>query len=165
VHTPAKVLLAAALIGGSLLLPTVAQAGVQELSTIEVTKVVEGDVPEGTEFVVTIECDTGQPASTEFTFGAEGGSDSVELGDDNQCVVSETEDGGAESVTYAATCTGPCVADPPTADGVVIHLQQNGGVATVTVTNAFPEAAAPPEPPTEEPAPAPVVEAEADFTG
>jgi hypothetical protein len=154
---------AAAIVAATVLLPTVADAGAPAPARpiIEVVKVVEGEVPEGTEFVVGIECDTPEPLTAEFTFGPEGGTQSADFSDDNQCLVTETDDGGAASVTYEASCSGECVADPPTEDGVVLHLQQNGAVATVTVTNTFPEA----EPEVTEPAPAPVVDAAPAFTG
>jgi hypothetical protein len=153
--------LAAAIVAGTVLLPTVADAGspAPPRPVIEVVKVVEGDVSVDTEFVVSIECDTPEPLSAEFTFGPGGGTQSADFSDDNQCLVTETDDGGAESVTYEATCSGECVADPPTEDGVVLHLQQNGAVATVTVTNTFPEAVP------VEPAPATVVDAAPAFTG
>ena len=48
-------------------------------------------------------------------------------------------------------------------EGVLLHLQQNGAEATVTITNTFPEAQ--PDDVVQEPDPAAAVETAPSFTG
>lgn len=100
------------------LLPSAAQAGkTVETATLDVTKVVEGDPPPGTTFTVEVECpvirdlrstaddwDAGPegagPVTATLVFGADGGTQSVGgiRFETRNCTVTETDDGGADSV-------------------------------------------------------------------
>ena len=153
--------------------PSGVDAQVIESATLDVTKVVEGDVPPGTTFTVEVVCPfiDGPPTDSTavdseewggvpegaggdieetLTFGEEGGTQTVEdIGFLNRnCTVTETEDGGAESVTATggADNSGACDVTPGTTTAEI----EFGGPTTceVVVTNTFPTE---PEP---EPAPA-----------
>lgn len=157
-----KLLAAVTVLGGVLLTPTVVGAGPTAPDpVIEVIKVVDGEAPEGTQFVVNVACDTPGPVSVDFTFPATGGTQSDSFSEDNACFVSETDDGGADTVTYDATCSGECSVESVGPDGVNLALRQPGAVATVTVTNTFAEA----QPDDAAQEPADVVAATPSFTG
>lgn len=149
-------------------------------------------MPAGTQFVVTIACDgpiiftgNGPVSSAQFVFDAQGnpvGPDTVTFNDAGTCTVTETQTGGAASVTYECegTCEGtalpsvggrfgPRAAGPPLpevcetsglqGDPITVNIESPRQQATVTVTDTF-EAAPAPAPPA-----APPVEAGPRFTG
>lgn len=80
---------------------------------IEVTKTVEGPVPDTAEFVIEVDCDppaqplevsvSGEildpPFTQDLVFGPEGGTQSLTLGSPASCTVTETDNGGAASNT------------------------------------------------------------------
>jgi hypothetical protein len=179
-----RMLIAAVLVAGlaaALLLPS--PAGAQEVNaTLDVTKVVEGDVPPGTTFTVEVLCPfqlNGPPTDATavdaeewggtpegdsdiqetLTFDEEGGTQTVEGISffHRECTITETETGGAESVTTTAGAGDPedCRVTPGTTSGAI----EFGDPVTceVVVTNTFPE-----------PEPAPAAQAVAvgpTFTG
>lgn len=112
-----------------------------EVGSLDVIKVVEGPVPPGTVFEVTIDCTLeGSPLDgfpVLVTFDENG--DLVPPPDlpltgipaGAECTVEETDDGGATSVAYDPD--GGTPSDPPT---VTIVAEE---VALVTVTNTFVE--------------------------
>ena len=128
-----------------------AQAGV--LANLTVVKVVEGPVPAGTTFEIEVTCvssvsaaadGVAAPSATTLTYGDAGGTDSLPVGPGDRCTVTETVDGGADSVSYACAVTDPgqqgdfvqCSADMQTVDYDVVFGPAG---ATVTVTNSFSE--------------------------
>jgi hypothetical protein len=168
---------------------------------LTVRKVVVGPVPAGTQFVVTVACEgrrgepiifTGGPpaASQQLVFDADGNpagtGDTVTFTNSGECTVTETENGGASSVSYqcegsvpppmtdgTALPTGagrfsprlaglqllPCQTSGPQSEPIGVNIANEDQEATVTVTNTFVDpgtAAAPAAVP---------VEAEPLFTG
>lgn len=128
-------------------------------SRITIDKQVEGDVPDDASFTVRSACEEtieeGDSWNVDVAFGADGGTQPflVQMGLEGPgllCVVTETEDGGAdETVLENAELT----LDEPTSE-------------TTTVTNTFPEAEEPEEEEEEpEAEAAEPVEEEPDFTG
>jgi hypothetical protein len=138
-----------------------------------IDKEVEGDVPAGTTFTVEVACEEGegvavadvgpqdehdgQTAVYERQFGADGGSDVVYFYGPADCIITETEDGGAESTSI----------EPDE-----VEISDPEDFSTV-VTNTFPEAEEEEEPveeeeeeeEIEEAEPAEPVEEEPDYTG
>jgi hypothetical protein len=123
-----------------------------------VVKEVEGDVPADAEFVIDLTCagedDEGEPTaaapfSLTFTYPSAGGQEGFVVYSEQDCTVTETEDGGAVETTVEGTFAFPAPADE-----------------TVTVTNTFADAVTPPTPhaPPAPPAVQPVVAAPA-YTG
>jgi hypothetical protein len=137
---------------------------------LTIRKVVVGPVPPGTQFVETVNCDgeiirPGGPGSStgQRTYDAQGNpltSDSFEFIDDGQCTVTETQTGGAASVTYE--CEGtvpppvtlmgsgrasprvagpappqPCQTSGPQSDPITVNIVAQNEEVTVTVTNTF----------------------------
>ena len=137
---------------------------------LTIRKVVVGPVPAGTQFVETVSCDgdiirPGGPGSSsrQLTFDAQGNpatSSSLEFIDDGQCTVTETQTGGAASVTYE--CEGtvpppmmlegsgrssprvagpappqPCETSGPQSDPITVNIVGEDEEVTVTVTNTF----------------------------
>jgi hypothetical protein len=127
---------------------------------LTVVKTVSGPVPEGTTFTATIECDddiivdgsdivdsvevhfdaTGQPTSQD-TFGFD---------DPGTCTVTETDDGDAETTTYACESTLPptdataqqedpdiCSDAGPQSDPITVEIFDPDQTATVTIANTF----------------------------
>jgi hypothetical protein len=161
-------------------------------NSLTIVKTVEGPVPEGTTFTVTVEC------TNDVIDDGDGGTDSatVEFDADGQpttddvidlvfgveaegvCTVTETVDGGAESTTYA--CEGVSTASPaatavapicpeagPVEDDIVVNKSYPAIDATVTVHNTFvaaPTTTTTTKPPAPAPSPAAVV-AKPTFTG
>ena len=176
-------LMAVALVLGFVLVPATAQAGKQvETATLVVTKVPTGDVPPDATFTVEVDCPfdvqgTGEGAWGEgadpsgppfsnprvLTFDASGGSQELDVfGFAPDCTVTETEDGGATSTTYAAGAeVGGCTVTPgPTSASA--EFGDPVDECEVVITNDFPE---PPPPPEPEPAAAVVVAVQPAFTG
>ena len=142
-----------------------ANAQVIVSATLDVTKVVEGEVPPGTTFTVEVVCpfiDGGPPTDSTavdaeewggvpegsggditetLTFGEDGGTQSVEdIGFQNrECTITETDDGGAESVTTTASPDNSEACD--VTEGTNSGAISFGGPTTceVLVTNTFPE--------------------------
>ena len=117
--------------------------------TVNVTKVVVGDPPPGTTFVVRIECELGGPLVV--TFDATGGTKSVAGSEiDISCSVSEPQNGNADSTTFACENVQNVTCDTST-----FSIDDNPTEVNITVTNTF----VPP------PAPAAAVPAAPTFTG
>ncbi len=102
-----------------------------DAAPLHVRKVVVGPVPAGTQFVVTVACEgrrgepiifTGGPpaASQQLVFDAEGNpagtGDTVTFTNPGECTVTETENGGASSVSYQCEGSAP----PPMTDGTIL---------------------------------------------
>ncbi len=164
---------------GTALVP--AGAGSIGAAPLTIEKEVVGPVPPGTEFAVTLACErerTGEPiiANPGGDPVASATVDFDEAGDPQvanvftfvnagTCTVTETETGGAASVTYACEgqipvdqdaagwpddaeapvspdaeaqqVTDPCAAAGPQEDPMTVFIEQEGQDATVTVTNTF----------------------------
>jgi len=128
-------------IGGDLIAATVTNT--YDAGSIAVDKVVDfdGDAYDVGPFEVTLEC-TFQGADIEIPDGAArevaGGEtvtyDGLPIG--AECVVTETDDGGAESTTISTVDGG----DPGAATVVA------GDATAITVTNTFPDVPPPPAP-------------------
>jgi hypothetical protein len=188
----------AALVGGSVVLlalalwaPAAVAGKVAPAAPLTIVKTVSGPVPASTTFTATIKCDdefiidgndhtdsvavsfdaTGQPTS-EDTFG---------FSDPTSCTVTETEDGGASTTTYACESTLPdtqagalqedpepiCPEAGPVSDPVTVNIVNEEQTATVTIHNTFTEPPTTTTTTTAPPAPqaAPAVVAQARFTG
>ena len=136
-------LLAAVLVAGA----TPADAGGEFLS-VDVTKVVVGDPPPGSTFVVRNDCES---AAVDASFEAAGGFKELTFANEgSSCSVSEPQNGGADSTTFACQPLENVSCD--TTSFVVDEF--DAGVS-ITVTNTFV-----PSPP-----PAAAVEAAPTFTG
>ena len=130
-----------------------------ELATIQVTKVVEGVAPPGTEFVVTVG-DCRNREDQELTFGPTGGTQDAIFDpgvSDRDCTISEVPPGGECTLVSIEPATVTLVADTT-------------AVYPVTVTNSCPAAVddaepAAAEPAAAEPAAAGPVTAQPVFTG
>ena len=170
-HMRTKVFIGAGVLAaGALLAPVGAQAQTEgsQTSTLDITKVVEGDVPPGTTFDVEINCDTtsdlteGGPTTQTITFDETGGTQSVSVPQFNAvCSVMEIETGGADPVTYAPGEDGDGCDVSTTEVDAVIQYEGVGDTCGVIITNTFPEA----EPDDVVPEPADVVDAQPAFTG
>lgn len=168
-----RVLVGAVFVVGVLALPSLVQAqeGTEPV-TLNVTKVVDGPVPDGTTFDVQIDCDVtvgpaadaeGGPTTQTITFDATGGTQSISVPQfQPTCTITETVDGGAETVVYAE--------DVPSdddfceysvgADSIGVSYSR-AEQCSVSITNTFAEAPAPP------PAvdPADITQGQPAFTG
>jgi hypothetical protein len=119
---------------------------------VTVDKVVVGEVPAGTEFVVDITCEGNVTEAyggtegfeeypfldTTLTFGAAGGTRTVVHYGGQDCVIEETETGGAEAVTVdTEDCGEPLLPKSPT-EATSGSFGTFAPVAcTQTVTNEF----------------------------
>ena len=134
-------LVAAGLVVGA----TPAHAGTE--FTANVTKVVVGDPPPGTTFVVRVQCNGSVEA--DVPFDATGGTETVIINPTNlNCSVSEPQNGNANSTTFACENVEFVICDTST-----FEIEDNEGEVNLTVTNTF------------VPAPAAVVPAAPTFTG
>jgi hypothetical protein len=170
---------------------TSAGAGVPVIvNSLTVLKTVTGEVPSGTTFTVSVYCNTSiiddggsgtDSATVEFdAAGQPTGPDTIDFLDTlGNCTVTETEDGGASSTTYA--CEGVATAAPvgsavapicpeagPVSSPITVNKSYPGIDATVTVHNTFDPVpttttTAPPAPPA--PAASPAIVARPTFTG
>ena len=142
--------------------------------TLVVTKIVEGPVPPGTEFLVEVDCppiDRGasdvDPEVIEnprfLTFGEEGGSQELPAFIfASECTITEIEDGGADSVTYGGEdIPGGC--DVTASEENVVADFIEPVTCEVTITNTFPDAE--PDDVVQDPVAADVVETQPTFTG
>lgn len=155
-------------VGGLVAAPSVAGAQSPTTATLVVDKVVEGPAPADAEFTVEVECTTGNdPADlSTLTFTADGGSQNLEVLTDvtADCYVTETDDGGAATVTYAAgTSSGGC--NVGTLDGRNLVEIDAGEECGIVITNTFSEPEPPPPPPTEPPPAAVPQGVQPSFTG
>ena len=178
---------------------------VSQAAPLHIHKVVVGPVPPGTQFVETLACqgNQGQPiifngggnppvSSMQFVFDAQGNpvgtGDTATFVGPGSCTVTETQTGGAASVSYQCEVNRPpspdsasggfspqgavipatpattalpnvCDASGPQSDPITVNIVTPNQEATVTVTNTF----VTPTPPTPA-APSPVV-ATPLFTG
>ena len=163
-------LVLAVVAAGLMIAPAISDAAVVSTATLVITKVVEGPAPAGTEFTVEVDCPAlphDDQASDEadpegpfpnprtVTFTADGGTQSVDLfpTEAPECTVTETDTGGADSVTYAAgDVTADCTVTAGD-DSATVSILLDGVLETsceVIITNTFAE----PEPPPVEPPPA-----------
>jgi hypothetical protein len=137
--------LAAAFVLGVSVIP--AGAGDLPIQPIHVTKVVEGPVPEGTEFEIVVECEgvQGPTVSETLTFPATGGNQVVGGGGpSHDCTINETVTGGATTVAYDCVPFENVTCDP---SGQAFSFSSDFAEVEITVTNTF----VPPEPPAAEP--------------
>jgi len=156
------VLLVLSLAGAVAAAPLTAGAQAASTATLVVTKSVEGAVPAGTEFTVEVDCPTLDPNATSptenprtLTFTEDGGSQELDVFVDiaPDCTVTETVDGGAETVTYAAgASTGNCLVTPVDGSALGEFDFAADSSCEVVITNAFAEPE-PPAPPVAPPAP------------
>ncbi len=107
---------------------------------LDVTKVVEGDAPEGTEFVIRVACegsDADDVGPYDLAFDTDGGTNRVWFSDTHECELTETDDGGAESTTIVSEdcALGPQEVAGNGAESVVIVEPVR---CDATVTNVFP---------------------------
>ena len=139
---------AALTVASAMLVP--ASAG--KVSIVTINKVVTGPVPAGTTFVVELNCEGTPPAPliTSITFNADGSpatANEVNFPDnDATCTPTETETGGAASVTYACqndALENACQANGPQVSPitVVLDFDPTDEDPTMTITNTFEEAA------------------------
>ena len=139
-----------------------APASAGEPFSLEVIKVVEGPVPPGTTFTIQVACEArnGQ-VPQDLVFGEQGGTQTVQVNFGDVCTVTETDDGGAASVTYAceSNVQSGCQPDGQTVD---FGVDDGGQDAQVTVTDTFVAEEAPAE---AVPAEAEPVTADPGFTG
>jgi hypothetical protein len=168
-----------------------ASAGAPALTNrLTILKTVSGEVPEGTTFTVTVECDhdviddgEGGTDTATATFDAEGqptnaAADQIDLlSTIGTCTVTETEDGGATSTTYeceggptvSATAVALVCPEPgPVEESITVNKSYPAIDATVTVDNTFPEPATTTTttaPPPQQPAASPAIVARPVFTG
>jgi hypothetical protein len=164
----ASLVVAAALVALPALPAAAGDGGNAPILTIR--KVVVGPVPPGTQFAETVNCDgeiirPGGPGSStgQRTYDAQGNpvtSDSFEFIDNGQCTVTETQTGGAASVTYECEGTVPppmmlegagrssprvagpvprqvCETSGPQSDPITVNIVGEDEEVTVTVTNTF----------------------------
>ena len=128
--------------------PGTASAGFAPVR-VNVTKVVVGDAPPGTTFVVRIQCDGTPQADADFD--ATGGMQVKSfVAVSPFCSVSEPENGGANSTTFA------CESRDLTCDTSTFVIIRPDAEVDITVTNTF----VPPPPPA-----AAAVPAAPTFTG
>jgi hypothetical protein len=124
---------------------------------VEVTKVVQGTPPPGTQFEVAVSC-TGLNGPTEsgtLTFDSTGGTQEFDAGGGSQsCTVSEPGTGGASSVTFACAEVENATCGSSTSNS----FESDVARVSYTVTNAF----EPPPPVAQPPA---AVEAAPAFAG
>jgi hypothetical protein len=165
-----KLVIAVALVVGLSAAWFAAPASSQSLEgTLVVTKIVEGPVPPGTEFLVEVDCPPIQPTDGGgeaienprfLTFDEEGGSQTLPVFIfASECTITEIEDGGAETVTYGGEdIPGGC--DVTASETNVVADFIEPVTCEVTITNTFVEAPPAPEPPA-----AQIVEAQPAFTG
>ena len=166
-----RVLIGVAVGASLLLVPSL--AGAQDTegrsnAALDITKVVEGEVPPGTTFTVEVSCPTidgGPPTDSTavdaedwgganpegipdinetLTFDENGGTQSVEgiFFENRDCTVTETDDGGAESVTYAAGPNEPDGCEVVPAEDSAEANFGDPSTCDVQITNTFPEAQA-----------------------
>jgi hypothetical protein len=151
-----KLIIGAVILGLVALVNGPAFAG--DFYEVEVTKVVEGDGPVGP-YAVNVTCtnEFGLPSGPFNLNVSDGESVEVTVNYNDVCTVTETDDLGADAVTYACepTVESTCVNDQT----VAIDRSDAGGTGTVTITNTFE-----PEPATAAPPPG-VVAAQPAFTG
>jgi hypothetical protein len=158
-------------------------AGAPATNTVVVQKQVTGNtsVPPGTTFTVEVTCESiltpaaQAPTPVEVTFDAAGqptSDNTITAAAGTQCTVQETDRGGASNVSYScAMDRGPTDEDGPPFLGNCSGTEGNqvtfgdviGDTATITVSNDFETAPAPPIEPVTPAAQA--VQAAPTFTG
>ena len=153
-----------------------AGAGRTGVAPLHVRKVVVGPVPAGTQFVVQVSCDdniifnNSGGSSETLVFDAQGNpagtGDTVTFNEGSaECTVTETQNGGAASVSYqcegsvpppttpsgASVLDGagrfsprlaglqllPCQTSGPQSDPITVNITNRNQEATVTITNTF----------------------------
>jgi hypothetical protein len=155
---------------GSAFVAAPAGGGEGQAAPLTVQKVVVGEAPPGTQFVVEFDCEDGNNTLDAVVFDEFGdpvGPDTTSFTDPDECSVVETQTGGAATVSYECTGSFPDSPEPPTdtgdawpepegapadspcdtsgpqAEPITVFIVTEGQEATVTVTNTFPP---PPEP-------------------
>jgi Domain of unknown function (DUF5979) len=136
--------------------PVPAGAG-RAFQVVEVTKVVQGTPPPGTQFEVAVSC-TGVNGPTEsgtLTFDGTGGTQEFDAGGGSQsCTVSEPGTGGASAVSFSCTPVEQATCNSSTSN----MFQSDVARVSYVVTNTF-------EPPPPAPEAAVAIEAAPAFTG
>ena len=108
-------------------------------NTFNVTKVVDGPVPAGTQFTIEANCTDGfrYDVTEVFVYDSTGGTQTITgIPGESSCTATETDDGGALSVTYSCAFTvqgnfDSCDGDQGASFG------GSDAEATITVTNTF----------------------------
>jgi hypothetical protein len=163
-----KALVGVAAAAGIMLVPF-GPAGAGSSVVIEVTKVVGPNTPADAVFEVSILCD-GVPDTT-VSFGASGGTEPFFVSESLEatCTFTEVVTSGA-TPSYACEAPDQGIANCTSTDGpspAVLVVNDPGAqlepIATVTVTNTFPEP--PPDPPTPQFSGPEAIEASPNFTG
>lgn len=128
----------AALTAAGALLAFPADAG-NGSNTFNVTKVVDGPVPAGTQFTIEANCTDGfnYDVTEVFVYDSTGGTQTITgIPGESSCTAVETDDGGALTVTYA--CSFQAQGNFDSCDGDQgASFGGSDGEATVTVTNTF----------------------------
>jgi hypothetical protein len=141
---------------------------------LTIQKVVVGTAPPGTQFVVDLNCVTGSEGQDQVVFDEFGqpvGPNTVFFGGPNECTPTESQTGGAATVSYACEGTippiepeppeppestadewpipqgatpisDPCDAAGPQPEPILVFIGAPNQDATVTITNTFAEPAA-----------------------
>jgi hypothetical protein len=148
-----------------------------DAAPLHIRKVVVGPVPPGTQFVETLACEgregnpnisspSGPVSSVQFVFDAQGNpvgtGDTATFTGPGTCTVTETQNGGAASVSYQCEGTLPppngeievtggrfsprpaqngeaevCPSSGPQSDPITVNIISANQEATATVTNTF----------------------------
>ena len=128
-----------AVLAAALLTPASAGAGDIPIATVTIEKVVVGDAPDDAEFTVVAECIGTE--GVQLMFGPDGGSESADgFETEFDCTVTETDDGGASSVSYSCEAVGlPQDVQCDSDDSFQIDANDlnDDASVTVTVTNTF----------------------------
>jgi hypothetical protein len=156
-RVPAALLVVGVLVLAVTVFPTSAVSGSVDF---EILKVVNGTPPPGAEFVATLSCDggvtvdPGGQSQTTVRFDAGGvptDAASFQLQGTGTCTVTETQAGGAGTVSYQCARTAGetdgapplCPVGAPQPDPVTLTVVTPHSPSSVTVTNTFEQAPTP----------------------
>jgi Domain of unknown function (DUF5979) len=112
------------------------------VQVVEVTKVVQGTPPPGTQFEVAVACEnaSGPTESGTLTFDSSGGTQEFDAGGASQaCTVSEPGTGGASSVAFACSAVQQLTCNSSTSN----TFQSDVARVSYTVSNTFDPGATP----------------------
>jgi hypothetical protein len=181
VRKAARALLVGVVVPGLWLAAFTSGAGAGAVE-FEILKTVNGAPPPGTVFEVTLACDgvtilpggEGGQSQAVVRFDAAGTPQDVSafrFDGEGTCTVTETQTGGASSVTYECFIKGgeegvpgPCTPSGPQSNPVTLNVTTPRSPSSVVVTNTF-EPQQPPEPPRPPAVVAPPVPAAPRLTG
>jgi hypothetical protein len=141
VATKAVLLVSLSVLAALALAAAPAGAG-KVVQVVEVTKVVQGTPPPGTQFEVAVACENvnGPTESGTLTFDSTGGTQEFDAGGASQaCTVSEPGTGGASSVAFTCTAVQQSTCNSSTSNTFQSDVARVG----YTVTNTFDPAATP----------------------